>query len=360
MSDEKRHFLDLSEEQLLDWLSTVGAPAYRAGQILKWIYERRATQFEEMSDLPKALREQLESHFRLFQSEIALKQESEDGTEKLLLRLQDGGRIECVLLRDGERRSICVSSQVGCAMGCVFCASGLDGVDRNLTKGEILEQMLRLQRLLPMEERLSHIVMMGMGEPLANLPRVIEALDVARSPKGLGISPRRITISTVGLPPSIDRLGELNAPFQLAISLHAPNDELRNQLVPVNHKIRIQPIMDAADRYFEKTGRRLTFEYVLLADINDSVDCARQLVRLLRGKTSMLNVIPYNPVPGLPYRTPSPVAIRRFRQELLDGGINVLFRQRKGNNIQAACGQLRRLREKAPSLVNLEGTSSSS
>ena len=184
--------------------------------------------------------------------------------------------------------------------------------------------------------------MMGMGEPLANLPRVLQALEVAKSEQGLGISPRRITISTVGLPPSIDKLAETNSPYHLAISLHAPNDELRDRLVPVNQKVGIEPIMQAADRYFEKTGRRLTFEYVLLADINDTVECARQLVHLLRGKTSMLNVIPYNPVAGLPYRTPSPQAIRRFRQELLDGGINVMFRQRKGDQIQAACGQLRR------------------
>ncbi len=356
MTLDKQPILDWSDVQLAEWLATQGEAKYRVAQIRKWIYERRALSFAEMSDLPKGLREGLEAHFQLFTSTIVATQSSGDGTEKHLLRLADGGRIECVLLRDGSRRSICVSSQVGCAMGCVFCASGLDGVDRNLTKGEILEQMLLLQRLLPPEERLSHIVMMGMGEPLANLPRVIEALDVARSPSGLGISPRRITISTVGLPPAIDRLAELNSPFHLAISLHAPNDTLRDQLVPVNDKIGIDAVMAAADRYFQRTGRRLTFEYVLLSEINDTVECARQLVKLLRGRTSMLNVIPYNPVAGLPYKTPSPVAIRRFRQELLDGGINVLFRQRKGDNIQAACGQLRRLREKEPTLLSLQSS----
>ncbi len=347
----KHPILDWTEERLSDWLVSIGQPKYRSAQILKWIYEGRAATFQDMSDLPKQLREKLTEEFDLFRATVDATQSSTDGTDKLLLRLSDGGHIECVLLRDGERRSICVSSQVGCAMGCVFCASGLDGVDRNLTRGEILEQMLLLQRLLPPEERLSHIVMMGMGEPLANLPNVLHALEMAKSPKGLGISPRRITISTVGLPPAIDRLADTNSPYHLAISLHAPYDELRNQLVPVNHKIGIKSIMTAADRYFEKTGRRLTFEYVLLSGINDTVECARQLVRLLRGRASMLNVIPYNPVPGLPYKTPSPHAIRIFRQELLDGGINVLFRQRKGDNIQAACGQLRRLREKEPNLV---------
>lgn len=298
-----------------------------------------------MSDLPKTLRRDLESEFRLWTASVAAHQQSDDGTEKLLFQLADGGRIECVLLREDDRRSICVSSQVGCAMGCVFCASGLDGVDRNLSSGEILEQMLRLQRLLPEDERLSHIVMMGMGEPLANLDSVLSALEVARDPKGLGISPRRITVSTVGLPKSIDRLAEYSTPFNLAISLHAPRNDLRDKLVPVNAKIGIADILAAADRYFQATGRRLTFEYVLLAGVNDSPQCAQQLVQLLRGRVSMLNVIPYNPVAGLPYKTPSTKDITVFRNILVDGGINVMFRQRKGDGIDAACGQLRRNRQ---------------
>jgi 23S rRNA (adenine2503-C2)-methyltransferase len=347
----------MSERSLIHWMTEHDFPKYRAKQILTWIYQKRANDFQDMSDLPKDMRVLLAEHFSIFTSKTAETQHSEDGTEKLLIELADGGRIECVLLRDGPRRSICVSSQVGCAMGCVFCASGLDGVDRNLTRGEILEQMLKLQKLLEPEERLSHIVMMGMGEPLANLPRVLDALDVARDGEiGLGISPRRITISTVGLPTAIDKLAEENAPYQLAISLHAPNDELRTRLVPVNKKVGIEHIMDAADRYFEVSGRRLTFEYVLLKDLNDSPSCAEQLVKLLRHKTAMLNVIPYNPVPGLPYETPTPESIHTFRRILMDGGINVMFRQRKGNDIQAACGQLRRLREREPQVVTLQAT----
>ena len=352
---EKPSILEQSLDSLAVWLAEHKHPKYRAKQILGWVYQKRAASFSDMTDLPKALRGELEGAFDFFRSTTVATQNAEDGTQKLLLQLADGGRIECVLLRDGPRRSICVSSQVGCAMGCVFCASGLDGVDRNLTRGEILEQMLKLQRLLPEEERLSHIVMMGMGEPLANLPRVLDALGVAKDPElGLGISPRRITISTVGLPPSIDRLAEDRSPYHLAISLHAPNDELRNRLVPVNQKIGIQSILDAADRYFKATGRRLTFEYVLLKDLNDTRDCAMELVQLLRGRTAMLNVIPYNPVPGLPYETPTPEAIHLFRRTLVDGGINVMFRQRKGEDIQAACGQLRRLRENEPKLVTLQ------
>ncbi|MGN6133103.1 MAG: 23S rRNA (adenine(2503)-C(2))-methyltransferase RlmN [Aureliella sp.] len=348
------HLLNLSQDELANWLAEQGLPAFRLRQILSWIYERRAESFDAMSDLPKSLRELLGKSFRLWTATIATHQQADDGTEKLLVQLADGGRVECVLLRDGLRRSICVSSQVGCAMGCVFCASGLDGVERSLTRGEILEQMLRLQRLLPAEERLSHIVMMGMGEPLANLDNVLAALEVAKSPTGLGISPRRITISTVGLPASIDKLASHATPFHLAISLHAPNDELRDRLVPVNKRIGIRDIMEAAERYFQATSRRLTFEYVLLAGINDTVQCARQLASLLRGRTSMLNVIPYNPVEGLPYETPSPTARAQFRKILVDAGINVQFRERKGDRIQAACGQLRRERREA--LVKIEGT----
>jgi 23S rRNA (adenine2503-C2)-methyltransferase len=350
----KPSILNLNLGELTQWLVERGQPKFRSKQVFKWIYQRRAQSFESMTDLSKDLRVLLSESFSIWTAKTVDKQSAGDGTEKLLVELADGGRIECVLLRDGPRRSICISSQVGCAMGCVFCASGLDGVDRNLTKAEIVEQMLRLQSLLPSEERLSHIVMMGMGEPLANLPRVLDALSVAKdSEVGLGISPRRITISTVGLPPAIDRLAETNSPYQLAISLHAPNDQLRTRLVPVNKNVGIEPIFAAAERYFEKTGRRLTFEYVLLGGLNDSRECADQLVALLRGRVSMLNVIPYNPVPGLPYKTPTAESIHRFRRILLDGGINVMFRQRKGDEIQAACGQLRRLRENEPIMPNI-------
>jgi 23S rRNA (adenine2503-C2)-methyltransferase len=351
--------------RLKAWLAERGQPAFRAAQIRKWVFERRAESFEDMSDLPKALRAELAAEFQLWTSKTARHSRSEDGTEKLLLELTGpprnategvpysaaaGGRIECVLLRDGERRSICISTQVGCAMGCVFCASGLDGVDRNLTAGEIVEQMLRLQRLLPAEERLSHIVVMGMGEPLANLDNLLPALDEASADDGLAISHRRITISTVGLPKQLHRLCEENTRFNLAVSLHAPNDELRTKIVPVNKSIGLAEVLAAADRYFDVSGRRLTFEYVLLAGVNDQPKHAHQLVDLLGGRTALLNVIPYNPVTGLPYQTPSGNAVNRFREILVAGGINVKFRQRKGDDINAACGQLRR---STPALVQV-------
>ena len=344
-----KHLLDYLSK-FDDWLARKDQPRFRSQQVRRWIFENRAD-FEQMTDLPRSLRETLAKEFRLFSGTIAKHQTSEDGTEKLLLRLEDGGVVECVLLRDGNRRTICVSSQVGCAMGCVFCASGLDGVERSLTAGEILEQMLLLQRLLPEEERLSHIVMMGMGEPLANLDSVLKALEIASSPQGLGISARRITISTVGLPAAIRRMARLDVRYHLAISLHAPNDELRNQLVPVNSKIGVEALLSAADHYFSVTGRKLTFEYVLLAGINDQASHARELARLLAGKVALLNVIPYNPVSGLPYQTPAPESIRQFREILESHQIVVKFRQRKGDKINAACGQLRRSQ---PGLINLE------
>lgn len=351
-----QHILDISHDALAAWLKERGHPAYRAAQVRKWLFQSRVKSFDEMSDLPKKLRAELAESFTIWTSKIATHSVAHDGTEKLLLELADGGRIECVLIRDGERRTICISSQVGCAMGCVFCASGLDGVDRDLTTGEIIEQMLCLERLLPAEERLSHIVVMGMGEPLANLERLLPALDAATREDGLGISHRRITISTVGLPKQIEKLIERDTRFHLAVSLHAPNDDLRNKLVPVNKNIGIAPIIEAADRYFDQSGRRLTFEYVLLGGLNDARQHAEQLAALLRGRTALLNVIPYNPVAGLPYQTPSASSIRQFREILERAGINVQFRERKGDEINAACGQLRRL---TPTVVTLEAPGSS-
>jgi len=336
------HLLDQSADALRAWFTGHGEREYRAGQVLKWLFEKRASTFEEMTDLPKPLRDALAADFRIFASSIATHRHAADGTEKLLLELADGHRIECVLIREHARRTICISTQVGCAMGCVFCASGLDGVVRNLTTGEIVEQMLQLARLLDADDRLSNVVVMGMGEPLANLAALLPALEIAASPTGLGISPRRITISTVGLPPAIDRLTADKHQYHLAVSLHAPNDALRNQLVPVNKNIGIQEILAAADRYFEASGRRLTFEYVLLGGLNDQPSHARQLAALLKERAALLNVIPYNPVAGLPYQTPSEAARERFTEILTRAGVNVQVRLRKGDKIDAACGQLRR------------------
>ena len=337
------HHLLEPDATLETWLAERGAPAWRARGIQRWLLQRRAESFETMTDLPKGLRQELAEAFTILTTSIASHQQDPDGTEKLLLQLADGERIECVLLRDGLRRTVCISSQVGCAMGCVFCASGLDGVVRNLTSGEIIEQLVRLTALLPDDERISHIVVMGMGEPLANLPALLPALQVAESAEGFGISQRRITISTVGLPPALDRLTEACPRYHLAVSLHAPDDSLRSRIVPVNRAIGLDAVLAAADRYWEASGRRLTFEYVLLGGLNDAPAQARALVRLLRGRQALLNVIPYNPVAGLPYREPSAAARMAFLELLREGGVNVQVRRRKGGSIEAACGQLRRV-----------------
>jgi 23S rRNA (adenine2503-C2)-methyltransferase len=340
--DPVPHLLDAIDASLESWFHERGQGAYRVGQVRKWLFGRRAAAFQEMTDLPQAMRAELADAFTLWTTTIARHTRADDGTEKLLLTLADGGQIECVLLRDEVRRTICISTQVGCGMGCVFCASGLDGLERNLATGEIVEQMLRLQQLLVPDERLSHIVVMGMGEPLANLDALLPALDEASRDDGLGISARRITVSTVGLPKSMRRLADAGARYRLAVSLHAPNDEVRRQIVPPSEKIALAEILAEADHYFELSGRQLTFEYVLLAGVNDSVEHADELARLLGRRTALVNVIPYNPVAGLPYRTPSTAAQQAFRRVLEDHGLAVRFRHRKGNTIDAACGQLRR------------------
>jgi 23S rRNA (adenine2503-C2)-methyltransferase len=336
------HLVDPPRRPLDDWLAGRGLPAYRAAQVRRWLYGSRVRSFAEMTDLPQGLRDELAAEFQLWTARVALHKTTDDGTEKLLVELADAQQIECVLLRDGARRTICISTQVGCAMGCVFCASGLAGVARNLTAGEIVEQTLLLDRLLPAGERLSHIVVMGMGEPLANLDRLLPSLEEASAADGLGISPRRITISTVGLPEAIHRLAEMKARYNLAVSLHAPDDALRHELVKVSRNIPLAEILAAADRYFDTSGRRLTFEYVLLAGVNDQADQARRLAKLLGRRTALVNLIPYNPVAALPYRTPSAAAVRSFVEVLRAAGVNVQVRERKGDQIDAACGQLRR------------------
>ena len=339
----RQHFLELTSDDFLAWVRQAGQPGYRAGQVRRWVIEKRAASFEEMTDLPQKFREQLAAEFSLWSSRIAAQRRADDGTQKLLLELSDAERIECVLLVDDRgHHTACISTQVGCAMSCVFCASGLDGVVRNLTRGEILEQLLQLQRLLAAEERLSHVVVMGMGEPLANLDALLPALAAASADEGLGISTRRITISTVGIPAGIRRLAKDGCPYHLAVSLHAPNDELRSQIVPTNRKIGIEAILAAADEYFTLTKRRVTFEYVLLADVNDQPEHARELVDLLRGRPALVNLIPFNPVQGLPYRTPASGVTARFAETLEQAGLEVAIRYRKGERIDAACGQLRR------------------
>jgi 23S rRNA (adenine2503-C2)-methyltransferase len=247
-----------------------------------------------------------------------------------------------VLLQEADRRTVCVSTQVGCGMGCVFCASGLGGVVRNLGAAEILEQLLHARNLLPPDERLTHIVVMGMGEPLANLDALLEALAVATAPDGLGMSARHVHISTVGLPAKIRHLADLGKAYHLAVSLHAPNDALRTRIVPTNEKTGLAAILEGADYFYRTTRRQVTYEYVLLRDLNDRPEHAAELARLLRGRQAHVNLIPFNDVAGLPYRRLTQQALDDFLATLRRAGVSVKVRKRKGADIDAACGQLRR------------------
>ena len=331
----------LPADRIAAWLAEHNHPAYRAGQLRQWIYGRRAASIHEMTDLPAQLREQLGNDFDLFTGQLVQHQVAGDRTEKLLVELADGKRVECVLMRETRRWTVCISTQVGCAMGCVFCASGLLGLDRNLSRSEILEQILRLTRRLEPHERLTNIVVMGIGEPLANLPALLEALEDVHAEDGLGLSPRRVTISTVGLPAGIRQLADVGRPYNLAVSLHAPNDELRNRLVPVNPRTGISAILEAADEYFERTGRRVTYEYVLLAETNDQPRHARQLAALLADRNAHVNLIPMNNVDVLPWTCPGDPQTQRFATILEEAGVATTVRKRKGADIDAACGQLR-------------------
>lgn len=339
--------LEQSLETITDWLAGRGQPPMRARQIRRWILQGRASTFQEMSDLPMKLRDELPVHFDVFTTRIDKHLVAGDGTHKLLLRLADDKIIECVLIQDDDRRTACISTQVGCGMGCVFCASGLEGVARNLTVAEMLEQLILLRNLTAAGERLTHIVVMGMGEPLANLDSLIGTLAIAGDKDGLGIGQRHVTISTVGLPTKIRQLADLGKQYHLAVSLHAPNDELRTQIVPTNAKTGIPDILAAADYFFETTGRQVTYEYVVLGQLNDQLQHGRQLANLLRRRKAHVNLIPWNDVEGLPYRRPTDRDLNGFIAELENAGVSVKVRKRKGSEIDAACGQLRRKAEQA-------------
>jgi len=339
---------DLSRDELAAWCQTQGEQTFRADQIRKWIFGKRVNDYDSMTDLPAGLRQKLAASFALFSSRITAHQKSRDGTEKLLLELSDGEKVECVLMREDDRRTICISTQVGCGMGCVFCASGLLGLSRNLSAGEIVEQILRLDRLLDPLERITNVVVMGMGEPLANLPGLLKALATLDEKGGLGLSARRITISTVGLPDKIRELARVGKAYNLAVSLHAPNDRLRTELVPVNRNIGIEAILAAADEFFDLTGRRVTFEYVVLDERNDSRELARELAALLRGRNAHVNLIPMNAVSELPFHDPAAERLRAFVETLEQAGVTTTVRKRKGADIDAACGQLRLRNELQP------------
>ncbi len=342
--------LDHTPDTLRALLAAWEEPAYRATQILEWVFERRAKSYADMSNLPKGLRTRLADELPLYQSEIASRQQSADGTIKLLLRWADGATSECVLIPDEDRRTTCISTQVGCPVGCVFCASGLGGLQRQLSAGQIVEQALRIRDEVEADGRLTNVVFMGLGEPLANYDATVHALRTINAPWGLGVGARKITVSTVGLPKMMQRLADEKLQITLALSLHAPNDELRRQIIPWAERVSIESLVEACNYFFKTTGREVTLEYILLGGLNDGEAHARQLAEVARQIRSNVNLLQYNPVEGLPYARPSERAAGRFLSTLRNLGINAHLRRSRGLDIDAACGQLRR-RES----VRLEG-----
>ncbi len=323
------------------WCAEQDLPAYRARQVYAWVFARGAADFAEMTDLPRPLRETLTERWSIRRSEVVRRREAADGTVKLLLAWPDGETSECVLIPDDDRRTACISTQVGCPVGCAFCASGLDGLRRQLSAGEIVEQVVRVRELCG-EKRLTNVVVMGLGEPLANYPALVQALRIINAPWGLNIGARRITVSTVGLPAGIRKLAREGLQVNLAISLHAPDDKLRRTLIPWAEKIAIDEIVQAGREFFEITGREVTVEYVLLRGINDKVYHAHELVKVCRKMRCNVNLIRYNPVADLPFERPSSFATERFLTELRQRGVNAHLRASRGLDIDAACGQLRR------------------
>jgi len=319
----------------------LGEKRFAGRNLARWVFERRVHDWDAMSDLSKRFRTALAERFVVRRTVVAADRADPGGTRAFVLRLADGRSIETVLIPEEERRTVCVSTQVGCPVACVFCASGLDGLLRNLTAGEIVEQVMTVQDVLPAGERVSNVVVMGIGEPTMNLTALTQALSTWNDPRGLGLGARRITVSTVGWPARIDRLAALDKEFGLAISLHAPRQELRQQLIPNGGQVPLAELLAAAKRWFARTGRRVTFEYVLIEGKNASPREAAELAALLRGFPCHVNLIPVNPVAGLPWQRPAPDAIDRFRAILLEAGLDATVRHPRGDGIAAACGQLR-------------------
>lgn len=331
---------NLPASELESWLTLQGVAPYRAGQILKWIYQHQCDDFDAMSNLAKPLRSLLSEHFINQRTQIAEQVFSHDGTCKYVLELLDGNRIECVLIPEKDHQTLCISSQVGCPLGCRFCITGQGGLVRNLSTAEILSQVRDIQNSMPAPHTLTNLVFMGMGEPLLNLAAVLPALPILVNENwGMGFSTRRITLSSAGIIPALAELGQTSG-INLAISLNAPNDSIRSQLMPINRRYPLEALLEACHAFPLPPRRRITFEYILIAGINDSPANARELVKILRPLRAKVNLIPLNEGPGIAYQRPSVTAIETFQKILQKHHLTVMIRQSKGSDIGAACGQL--------------------
>jgi 23S rRNA (adenine2503-C2)-methyltransferase len=329
-------------DELQKWLEENGEKKFRAAQVFEWLYIKRVKTYDEMTNLPKSLRDKLQENFLLTTLSTIIKQESKDGTIKFLFQLQDGYSIETVLMRHDYGNSICVTTQVGCRIGCTFCASTLGGLKRHLLAGEIVEQVVKVQQILDAtEERVSSIVIMGIGEPFDNYDAMMNFLKIMNHDKGLNIGARHITVSTSGIVPKIYEFADEEMQINFAVSLHAPNQEARQKLMPIARAYKIEELLKAVKYYTEKTGRRVSFEYGLMSGENDSVETANELADLIKGIKCHVNLIPINYVPERDYVRTSRSSIFAFEKALKNRGINVTIRREQGADIAAACGQLR-------------------
>jgi len=334
----KRNLLDLDANGLAGFFEELGEKPFRARQVLKWVHQQGADDFAAMSDLAKGLREKLSGVARIHAPTIVGDTLASDGTRKWLMKVDAANAVEAVFIPEANRGTLCVSSQAGCVLDCAFCSTGKQGFNRNLSTGEIIGQLWLANRLV--DSRISNVVMMGMGEPMLNLDNVIPALRLMLDDNAYGLSRRRVTVSTAGVIPGMDRLRD-ECPVALAISLHAPNDELRDKLVPVNLKYPLRELIAACNRYLEKAPRDfVTFEYVMLDGVNDSVEHARELAAIARKVRCKYNLIPFNPFPNSEFRRSDPERIRRFADVLNRAGLTVTTRKTRGDDIAAACGQL--------------------
>ncbi len=343
MAFSKINIKTLTVEELREILTRYGLKKYRSDQIYKWLYTHHARSFEEMTNIAKAEREMLSQIFAIPVPHIIRTETSSDGTKKFLFQLDDGHTIESVLIPDEDRQTLCISSQVGCQQACRFCLTGSGGFTRNLKSFEIADQVLEISSILEDGETrgITNIVLMGMGEPLANLEEVVKALKVITSENGLSFSPRRVTVSTDGLAPEIVKLGKCGVKVNLAVSLNATTDEVRDRIMPVNRRYPIKVLLNACRSFPLEPRRRITFEYVLLKGVNDTSDDALRLANLLRGIKCKINLIPFNPFPGSEFKRPDEGAVRRFQKILLDHHYTAPVRESRGRDISAACGQLR-------------------
>ena len=336
---EKLLIHNLSREELAGLFIELAEPKYRAAQLWSWLYVKKAAAWSAMTNLPAALKEKLSARFNM-ESVIALKTEGEPGgTRKILVGLQDGEQVEEVLIPGGDRKTVCISSQAGCRFRCAFCASGQGGFLRNLEAGEIVGQIILAANTY--NDRPSNVVFMGMGEPFDNYDAVLKAVRIINDKDGLGIGARKITISTCGVVPGIERLAEEGIQVELSVSLHAPDDELRSKLMPVNNKYPLAKLIEACRKYFEKTGRIITFEYTLIKGMNDTAAHARSIVTLMSGLPARVNLIPLSPVEEFPGQASVPEKAEVFMEILGRAGINTTLRLSKGSSMKAACGQLR-------------------